>query len=461
MQSDEKWIVLARPDIHRNRPVLKLYFRYIKEIIDKVRSIEGVLWSNSMKCWYVPDNAKTLAKLHSLEGITVTIESKTEMLTDKSIEKVPQLLVIRYHKGRIRLIFSYETKLIALIKTLPFYYYDAEGQWWTLPHLESVLEVLKEFCRENKWRFEYKDEWAEKKVLARKKDQNESAVCPEEFINKLKILRYSENTVRNYSSAIKEYIGYFHDKKLIDLGQEDVERFLLYLGEERKVSTSYLMVSISAIKFYYEKVMNMPNVTYHLKHPRGERLLPEVLSEDEVIKLFSVIKNFRHKCILMTIYSGGLRLSEVVNLKVSDIDSKRMMMFIRGAKGKKDRYTLLSKQLVVWLREYYQKEKPGVWLFEGATGHQFSCRSVQEIMHEAVKKAGIKKHATVHTLRHSFATHMLENGTDLRYIQNLMGHYSSKTTEIYTHITTKGLEQLSSPLDKLNIVYEKPDVSGK
>lgn len=173
------------------------------------------------------------------------------------------------------------------------------------------------------------------------------------------------------------------------------------------------------------------------------------MSEEEIIKLFNHISNLKHKCILMAIYSGGLRLSEVVNLKVSDIDSKRMMVFIKGGKGRKDRYTILSKELLNCLREYYIKEKPKDWLFEGTTGGQYSSRSVQAIMKAAVKRAGIKKHATVHTLRHSFATHMLENGTDLRYIQNLLGHNSSRTTEIYTHITTKGLEQLSSPLDKL------------
>jgi integrase/recombinase XerD len=148
-------------------------------------------------------------------------------------------------------------------------------------------------------------------------------------------------------------------------------------------------------------------------------------------------------------------LSEVVGLRVSDIDSKRMMIFIKAPKGNKDRYTILSKELLKWLREYYKKEKPVEWLFEGVTGGQYSMRSLQNIMKEAVKKAGIRKHATVHTLRHSFATHMLENGTDLRYIQNLLGHNSSKTTEIYTHITTKGMEQLTSPFDLLGLGFDE------
>jgi len=170
--------------------------------------------------------------------------------------------------------------------------------------------------------------------------------------------------------------------------------------------------------------------------------------------LLKSVSNLKHRCILMAIYSGGLRLSEVVALKVSDVDSKRMKIFIKGGKGNKDRYTLLSRELLKWLRQYYKKEKPVKWLFEGITGGQYSMRSVQNIMRDAVRNAGIRKYTTVHTLRHSFATHMLENGVDLRYIQNLLGHNSSKTTEIYTHITTKGFERLTSPLDKFGSELE-------
>ena len=192
-------------------------------------------------------------------------------------------------------------------------------------------------------------------------------------------------------------------------------------------------------------------MTCKIDRPRREKTLPEVLSEEEVMRLLDAVNNLKHKCILMTIYSAGLRLSEVVGLRLQDIDSKRMKIFVKGAKGKKDRYTVLSRNLLHYLRAYYKKDKPKKWLFEGIMGGQYSMTTVRTIMHEAVDRAGIRKHATVHTLRHSFATHMLENGTDLRYIQSLLGHNSSKTTEIYTHITTKGLDRLVSPLDKINL----------
>jgi integrase/recombinase XerD len=444
--------ILARPAFHRNKPVLLLSFPYFKEAIEKVRSLPGVLWSNSLKSWYMPDTARTLKALRDLEGAMVILEGRQPETEKQDSSWQERMVIIRYAKGRIKVLFRYEPKLVALIKTLPFYYYDAEAHWWTLPHIDTVLEVLQNYCKEKVWKLEYRDEWAERKLVLRKRDVSyQKVVCPPQFEDRLKSLRYSESTIRNYCSAIREFIHFFEGRELETILQADIEKFILYITEQRNVSTSYHNICLCAIKFYFEKILERPQITFKLERPRREKVLPEVLSEEEIVRLFNKVTNLKHKCILMAIYSGGLRLSEVVGLKVGDIDSKRMMIFIRGGKGSKDRYTILSKELLGWLRKYYREEKPETWLFEGVTGGQYSMRSVQSIMHDAVKKSGIRKHATVHTLRHSFATHMLENGTDLRYIQNLLGHNSTKTTEIYTHITTKGLEQLVSPFDRLKL----------
>jgi len=173
------------------------------------------------------------------------------------------------------------------------------------------------------------------------------------------------------------------------------------------------------------------------------------LSEEEVMRIINSVKNLKHKAILLTIYSAGLRISEVINLRIADIDSSRKTIIIKGAKGKKDRNSLLSEKLLIILRNYFKEYKPKDWLFEGQEGEQYAESSIQHIFHKACQDAKILKKATVHTLRHSFATHLLERGTDLRYIQELLGHSSSKTTEIYTHITHKGMEQIKSPLDNL------------
>jgi len=226
--------------------------------------------------------------------------------------------------------------------------------------------------------------------------------------------------------------------------------FLQYLVIDRKISTSYQNQSINSIKFYYERVLGGKRKVYFVERPRKEKTLPVVLNESEIINTIKQVKNIKHKAIIMLTYSSGLRLHELLNLKIEDIDSKRMQVFVRQAKGKKDRYTLLSKKVLPVLRQYFKDYKPREWLFEGAKGKQYSESSVQTIVTEAYRRAGIKKKASTHTLRHCFGTHLLENGTDLRYIQALMGHASSKTTEIYTHITSKGFDQIENPLDKLD-----------
>jgi len=410
-----------------------------------------------MGCWYLPDSNESRAVLQEMKA---WVELDTSKLDQASDPQQQRLAIVRYSKDRMRLTFEYDPALVARVRAMSRYFYDAGAKTWMVPHTEENLEILKGYCVEKGMQVSYSDEWAERKVVRRSGESgNVSVECPIAFINKLKELRYSESTVRNYASALKEFIGFLGDHGLDSATGEDIERFLLYITTKRFVSTSYHNMAIGAIRFYFEKVLNRPEVIVRVERPRREKTLPEVLSEDEVVCLFRSIDNIKHRCILMTVYSAGLRLSEVVALKTSDIDSKRMMIFVKGAKGKKDRYTVLSRELLKWLRTYYKVSQPKQWLFEGVTGGQYSMGSVQSIMREAVLRAGIRKHATVHTLRHSFATHMLESGTDLRYIQSLLGHSSSKTTEIYTHITTRGLEKIRSPFDRLKITGER-DESG-
>jgi len=192
----------------------------------------------------------------------------------------------------------------------------------------------------------------------------------------------------------------------------------------------------------------MPKTVGKLPRPRKEKKLPIVLGREDVIRIFESVNNIKHKAILMLAYSAGLRVSEVVKLKVQDIDAKRNMIHIKGAKGRKDRYTILSKVALEELKRYWRKYKPDKWLFPGAKpDRHIATRTVEAILEAAVKEINLKKKVSVHTLRHSFATHLLESGTDLRYIQELLGHKSSKTTEIYTHVSTKDLGKIKSPLD--------------
>jgi len=280
--------------------------------------------------------------------------------------------------------------------------------------------------------------------------------CPKEYINKLEERRYSQNTMRSYIPLFEEFINHFPDSEIDTLGEKEIMVFSRYLVTDRKVSSSLQNQAINAIKFYFEKVKGGERKYYHVDRPIRERTLPEVCSEEEIVAIFKAVNNLKHKAILMTIYSAGLRVSELINLRIKDIDSERMQIRVEQAKGKKDRNTLLSNRTLLILREYIKKERPHEYLFEGQGSNaekplKYSTTSISAILKAAVSKTRIKKKITVHTLRHSFATHLLERGTDIRYIQSLLGHESPKTTQIYTHITTKGFDQIISPLDKLDL----------
>lgn len=259
--------------------------------------------------------------------------------------------------------------------------------------------------------------------------------------------RYSKNTQNIYYNYFKDFCIYFKKENLLNITTAQINAYILDLIKSKNISISQQNQRINAIKFYYEKVLGRDKQYYELHRPKKEHKLPKVLSKDEIKKIFDVTNNLKHKCILMLIYSAGLRRSELLNLTVNDIDSKRMLIIIKGAKGKKDRISLLSENLLQLLRQYYKEYCPKKYLFEGQNGSRYSTTSIANILKKAAKKAGIRKTVTPHMLRHSFATHLLEQGTDLRYIQELLGHKSSKTTEIYTHVSKKAIDKIKNPVD--------------
>jgi len=261
--------------------------------------------------------------------------------------------------------------------------------------------------------------------------------------------RYSESTRRTYLGMFREFLKYTYPKPLHSISREDILEFQHYLVDVRKVSRSYQNQSINAIKFFSEKVLGHPREYFELRRPKRVNKLPVVFSKGEVHKLLGTVTNLKHRTILSTIYASGLRMSEVVNLKITDIDSANNRILINEAKGAKDRITLLSNDQLTLMRQYFRQYRPKVYLFESRGNKQYSASSIRKIFHRAKKRAGISKKATVHTLRHSFATHLLENGVSLRHIQVLLGHSSPKTTEIYTHISTQNLMDIKSPFEEM------------
>jgi integrase/recombinase XerD len=269
------------------------------------------------------------------------------------------------------------------------------------------------------------------------------------FRNMLLLKGYSANTIRNYCSEFHQLLRLLGERDVNDLTKDQVMSYLLWLIEKKGCSETKVHTAVNAIKFYFEQVMKRPKEFYDLPRPKKPWQLPGVLAAEEVMDLIQKVTNLKHRAILMTGYAGGLRVSEIINLKLKDIDSKRMMIHIHAAKGKKDRMVPLSRKLLEILREYYLLYKPTEYVFEGQWGGHYSARSAQQIIQQAKQAAGITKKGSIHMLRHSYATHLMEGGTDIRIIQELLGHNSIKTTMRYTHVSNKDIGKIESPLDKL------------
>lgn len=272
---------------------------------------------------------------------------------------------------------------------------------------------------------------------------------PPDYQEMLVRMRYSPATVTQYISQFKAFLGYLLPAGVEAITEAKIKEYLLYLIEVRQVSISTQNQAINAIKFYLEHVLKGERKEYYVERPMKEWKLPTVMSEQEVRDLLLHTYNLKHRCMLFFLYSAGLRISELLKLKRGDIDAQRGLIYVRGGKGKKDRVTLLSRVALTYMEEYCKEYAPKTWLFEGPGGGPYSSRSVNYIIKRSGRLAGITKRISAHTLRHSFATHLLERGTDLRYIQTLLGHESSITTERYAHVTKRGFETLVSPLDNL------------
>ncbi len=270
------------------------------------------------------------------------------------------------------------------------------------------------------------------------------------FIKQARIENYSEATVKNYSSTLKLFLQYVSNLKVNKISDDDIQNYLYFCKREKQYSFSSMKQVLATIRFLYGKVFHQPIPKVLDIKLRKPLYLPTVLSAKDISRLIKVTNNLKHKTILLLIYSGGLRLGELLNLKIGDIDSESMRIHIRQAKGKKDRYIMLSDKSLAMLREYYKKYKPTDYLIEGQKG-KYSPTSVQSVFKTALKKSGIKKNVTVHSLRHSFATHLLDKGTDIRYIQELLGHKRLETTQIYTHVSSHSINNIKSPADFLDI----------
>ncbi len=362
------------------------------------------------------------------------------------------------HRGakRVGLFFDVSNPLIQKVRRLPGRRFSKTKACWYINYRADYAEYLTNFFNGQiclpKGKTNDNGEYVNKKLLiARSALSDEVKKSINEFHIYLRTQRYSKNTIDTYTSMVINFFRYIR-KLPQEINNDDIKRYNDEYIFKNGFSATTQNQFISAIKKYYEKIQNRNLTIEDIERPRKSNPLPKVISRSDIKELIlSLGGNIKHKTIISLIYSVGLRRSEAINLKLIDIDSKRMTITIINAKGSKDRVVGLSKNMLKLLKKYYKFCKPKVYLFEGWGDKKYSATSVQKIFKQAKERVGIKKQGGVHMLRHSCATHMHEAGVDIRVIQEILGHKSSKTTEIYTHVSTKTIRKVKSPFDDMDI----------
>ncbi|MCB1309402.1 MAG: tyrosine-type recombinase/integrase [Leptospiraceae bacterium] len=332
----------------------------------------------------------------------------------------------------LRVEFPYNADGVRRIREVPGRVWDSESKAWLLPITVASIEALESQFGAA--------------VRPGRPDQQKRSwdALHQELIRR----KYSPRTIRAYIHYNQLLVN-FCDREPQHIDSEAIRLFFLVLSARSTVSSSAINVAHSAIRFYQFQILRRRRQLQFPVRPKLDKKLPSILSLEEVRSILQHAKNLKHRTLLALVYSAGLRVSEVVTLKPEDIDISRRMIRVRAGKGRKDRMTLLSQRVVTTLHEYLKLYRPIVWLFEGQQpGTHLSQRSAQKIFERIKNRAGINKHVTIHSLRHAFATHLLESGVDLRYIQALLGHASPRTTQIYTHVSNVHLRKILNPLDQ-------------
>lgn len=389
-----------KPIFHKNAEQIGIYFKNDLPLNIIIRKEANGVWSQTKKCWYVPLDRQAFEKLK------IALKEHAILKTDT---------LKKYLEAKKKNVLP---NSLSLTKTVT----DKQS-----PQLFSAIPPVN------------------KHVLPAMKQM-------------LKLKAFSPSTIRTYMNEMSQLLQAIKDIPADELKPEHLKKYLVHCYEKPGLKENTLHSRINAMKFYYEKVLGREKFFWEIPRPKKQLILPKVLGEKEIAALFNALTNKKHKAILFTAYSAGLRVSEVTNLKLSDIDSDRMQIFIENAKGKKDRYVTLSPILLDMLRNYIKglKPRPHKFLFEGETpGQPYPSRTAQKVFQRAKEKAGIRKAVSFHSLRHSFATHLLEKGTDIRYIKEILGHFNITTTERYLHVAKEKLLSIPSPLDA---IWEKGQI---
>ena len=362
------------------------------------------------------------------------IQYPTIYLEQKTHKKESQLL----------LKFSFDDTLKGLVKSVEGTHWSQTLNAWYLKNSEEnlalILELFKDVTKVDTSRVSKKTHFKRNLTESQRQLLNT-------FYLFLKGKRYSPSTIQTYTFFIADFINFHTKTPLEELTNRAVELFIETVFIERKYSVSSQRQFISALKVFTSFYPQTKIHNLSLERPKKSRILPTVLSQEEVLKIIQCTQNIKHRAILTLLYSCGLRIGELINLKLADFHVERKQLIVKKGKGRKDRYVSLADSFLPLLSNYYHSYKPTIYFVEGQNGGKYSAESIRSFLRKSCKKAGIRKLVTPHTLRHSYATHLLENGVDLRYIQTLLGHSKPETTMIYTHVQRKDLMEIQNPLD--------------
>jgi len=446
-----------------------VFLDYQKKPVDFLKSLKATYWSPKNDCWIVRGNIENLNSLHSFFEIWDAdkfIKLQELILKVSPLCKVEIYRVPEYPR-EVCIKVTGVSADVSVIKKVTQRSYDKQYKRWRIPYDPKIIERIKAYYTSQQIQLidrlpesgssyiAVKNSYGDFQKRLMEKLHPETAGIISEYTNVLIAQRYSRRTIKQYSAAMIKYIEHINRKAIQEHSASDVNGYLAYISK-KNISESYINATYSAIKLYYEKVAFIPDFQFdRMKRPRKSKYLPTILSKSEINRILTACTNLKHSTLLYTLYSSGMRLTEVLNLRVEDVWWDRNQIIIKAGKGKKDRIVMLSRVLKEILSLYADKYKPIHWLFEGRDRRtQYASSSVQKVVKRAVNKAGIYKRITPHTLRHCFATHLMDSGTDVRFIQELLGHKDIKTTLIYTHVTTNQIDQIESPLDRLQGINE-------
>lgn len=394
--------VTLRPLVHRNQEVIGMEAPYLRALDLAMKKIKGVRWSQTNKVWYLPLNRQSLQDILAALRPVATVDET----------------VLKAYAQKRRAVMA-----AAAVAPAPDNQ-PAQGKGYVKPPPATPVWNLS--------------------------DENGEAL--RRFVEQMKLKAYSPSTLKTYRNEFLQLLQLLKRKPVASLTADDLRRYFVYCFEKLKLSENTLHSRINAVKFYFEQVLGREKFFWEIPRPKKHLQLPNVLNEAELRRLFAALGNKKHKAILFTAYSAGLRVSEVVSLQIKHIDSSRMQIFVEKSKGKKDRTVMLSPVLLDTLRAYLKdcNPRPITYLFEGPDANTaYNAKSAQWVFQMAKQKAGIAKTLSFHSLRHSFATHLLEKGVAINYIQDLLGHFNIKTTARYLHVAKDKLVTILSPLDDL------------